>query len=57
MKKVAVIKILEKYDIDEYHYKLEIAAEIIALEQQSKFKGRPNPKDINPYKARKRTKQ
>lgn len=32
MKKAAVIKILEKYDIDEYHWKLEIADEIIALE-------------------------
>jgi len=31
MKREQIIEILEKYDIDEYHWKLEIADEILAL--------------------------
>ena len=27
-----IIKILEKYDIDEYHWKLEVASELLALQ-------------------------
>jgi len=31
MKREQIIEVLEKYDIDEYHWKLEIADEILAL--------------------------